>query len=673
MKRLNFDSNGNLMAVDGKTLDDYQEENKIILVKKKAHLRDSSNLEFLKEKEKENEEKGYWSLKEDGKELKPLTFSNKKNQERVVKEVVDLIKQGNKIIFLHGTCGSGKSAIALNISRVLGKGSIVVPVKALQKQYEHDYTNKKYLIKPSGERMKIAVLMGRENHDSVINPGVDCGDPSLPENIKISEKNYSELMRYYNQNPLIKAKEDLDVHDLRRISIAPANPYWSPILPESYEVRLDGKRIKYKGCDGRDFIFYHRKEGCSYYDQYLAYIKADAIVFNSAKYLAEMTLGRKPLSDVEIIDEADAFLDSLFQQEELNLTRLNLSLSSIFPQKSETIINMGKISELIKLEEQNKKATGVDENAVFHIKDTKIRDLLERIHKDVDLQTEIELDELSYANKAVEVARNVAGSYDDLYLTYRRDKDNNLFVKLVSTNLSAKFRDLLEKGKAFVFMSGTLHSQNVIENIFGIKEYKIVEAETINFGNVEIVRTGKEFDCKYSNVSSKREEYLRALSSCIAKAKPPYLVHVNAFSDLPTSQEIINYSLNNIVSGEDLIRIQESDKTGKKIHDFRQGVVKELFTTKCSRGVDFPGEMCNSIIFTKYPNANVKDTFWKILEKTHPEFYWEFYRDKSRREFLQRIYRAVRSQQDHVFILSPDMRVLDAVHELQIKMAKQSQ
>jgi Rad3-related DNA helicase len=84
-----------------------------------------------------------------------------------------------------------------------------------------------------------------------------------------------------------------------------------------------------------------------------------------------------------------------------------------------------------------------------------------------------------------------------------------------------------------------------------------------------------------------------------------------------------------------------------------------------TRGIDFPGNMCNSVIFTKYPNPNISDTFWKILQKTHPDNFWEFYRDKAYREFLQRIYRAVRSKEDHVYILSPDIRVLQSVKRLQ--------
>jgi Rad3-related DNA helicase len=120
------------------------------------------------------------------------------------------------------------------------------------------------------------------------------------------------------------------------------------------------------------------------------------------------------------------------------------------------------------------------------------------------------------------------------------------------------------------------------------------------------------------------------------------------------------------MSREKLRELQINDKTGRMISLFKSKMSDALFTTKCSRGVDFPGDICNSIIFTKYPNPNVRGVFWKILQKTHQKYYWDFYRDKARREFLQRIYRAVRSKDDHVFILSPDLRVLNAVKELQM-------
>ncbi len=218
-----------------------------------------------------------------------------------------------------------------------------------------------------------------------------------------------------------------------------------------------------------------------------------------------------------------------------------------------------------------------------------------------------------------------------------------------------------------------VHSEKVIKNIFGIKDFKIVEAETLNLGSIEITRTGKEFDCRHSSLTSReftREEYLYSMSECVKRAKPPMLIHVNAFRDLPTEDEILEMGLFNLMSSEKLIQSQRDDKTGESILNFKKGISKALFTTKCSRGMDFPGEMCNSVLFTKYPNPNISDTFWKILKETHKEHFWEFYKDKARREFLQRIYRAVRSIDDHIYVLSPDIRVLEAVREIQLKMMR---
>ena len=99
-----------------------------------------------------------WSLYKEGEFLKPLTFSNGKNQEDVVNEVLEAVKRGKNIIFIHGVCGTGKSGIALNIARSLGKTSIIVPGKNLQEQYKEDYTEKKYLLKEDKQKEKLKAL-----------------------------------------------------------------------------------------------------------------------------------------------------------------------------------------------------------------------------------------------------------------------------------------------------------------------------------------------------------------------------------------------------------------------------------------------------------------------------------------------------------------------------------
>ena len=669
MTRMRFNSKGQLASVDAELRDYFSGSN--IDDGEKIHLKKSDELAFLKESGKFEPiiDNSSWSLNSDSGKLAPLRFSNGKTQEDVVNEVVNLIKNGAKVVLIHGMCGTGKSAIALNIARMLGKAAIVVPVKGLQRQYEEDYMEKKYLLKPDGKRMKIAMITGRANHDSIIMPGVPCDDPSLPELIKITEKNYDKIEEYYLLNPMIRGKEMPDVKLLKRISIAPSNPYWSPILPSIYEAPLrDAIKKKYMGLNGKEFVFYHRKEGCSYYDQYRAYIEADVIIFNSAKYKIEVALERKPLTEVDIIDEADEFLDNFSTEEEINLTRLYNSLKSINPDNPDAKKAIEDIQELISLEEKNKQALGIDKNAIFQLGETKIERIFRLFLDNRDIEAEASLDELNYANHAIEAARMFEGFFDDTYLTFeRREKD--LHASLVATNLSKRFKDIIDKNKALVLMSGTLHSEEVLRKVFELDNFEVVEAETMHQGAIEIIRSGKEFDCKYANFAAKnftRKDYLLALSASIKKAQKPALVHINAFDDLPTEQEIMELGLNELISGERLMALQADDKTGRLISMFKSKLSDVLFTTKCSRGVDFPGDICNSVVFTKYPNPNVKGTFWKILEKTHPDYYWDFYKDKAKRDFLQKIYRAVRSIDDHVFVLSPDSRVLDAVRKMQL-------
>jgi len=669
MRRIIFGSDGKPVSVDStknSNIEDYKVD------KVKIKLKDSSSLEFLKEKKSVGDifSKDYWSLYQNEKMLEPLKFKNGKTQEDVVKEIVELSKN-HKVIFLHGTCGSGKSAIALNVARVLGKSSIVVPVKALQMQYEEDYITKKNISKIDGEKMKIAMLTGKSNHDSIIQPGISCADPSLPENIKIVDRNKEKILNYVKENPFLKNSENISMENVRRITIASSNPYWAPIVPANFELKslTDAEKKKYRGCDGEDYIFYHRKQGCSYYDQYLSYIYSDVVIFNSAKYRAELSIGRKPETEVDIIDEADEFLDNFFQQNELNLTRILFALKNFHTEYKKVKYSLEKMTQLIEAEEKNKKILLIDENKVSKVSETKIKPFLEELISNLDLEAEITLDELNYLNRALEVAQEFKNSLGSVYLTYRKDEDNNIFVKLVSTDISGKFKDLLNKTKTLIFMSGTLHSEDIIKNIFGIKDFAVVHAEELNFGSTEILMTGKEFDCKYSNFTSKRhsrKDYLVALSKCMEKSTMPVLIHVHAFKDLPSEKEKEEFEIDNLMSSEKLKELQREDKTGKAISNFKSGLASSLFSTKCSRGVDFPGEVCNSIVFTKYPNPNISDTFWKVLQQTHGDYYWIFYRDKAWRGFLQRIYRALRSKDDHVIILSPDLRVLQAVRKMQM-------
>ncbi|HVY01606.1 MAG TPA: helicase C-terminal domain-containing protein, partial [Candidatus Nanoarchaeia archaeon] len=609
------------------------------------------------------------SLYDKGRRLNPLKFSNGKTQEDVVREIVNSVNEGKKVILVHGACGTGKSAIALNVARALGRATIVVPVKNLQKQYEEDYTDRKYLLKKDGSRLSIAMLTGRENHDSIFKPGVSCADTTLPETIPISDKYFEQVVSYYKENPFVKHKAQLDsVSKLTRIAIAPANPYWSPILPAEVDLQLkDAKKKKYLGLNNREFVFHHRQKGCSYYDQYQAYLDADVLVFNAAKYKIECALDRKPKTHVDIIDEGDEFLDSFSAQYILNVNKLINALKLLYAEE-ETQSAIDKILLNLGIEEKRIKAIGVNEEKVFHIKETNLESVLRSLASTKGIEVEVSMDDLSYVHKGLEAAKQFADSLEETYLTYRID-NHELLVTFVTTNVAKKFNELVEKSGAMILLSGTLHSPSVLKNVFGIKDFALIDAEKANQGNLEIHMTGKEIDCKYENFKSgkhNREDYLKALNKAVEAAKKPTLIHVNAFEDLPSEIEIRNLELNALISKEQLRFIQNQDRKGEQVRKFKNGEIDRLFSTRCARGVDFPGAQCNSIVFTKYPNPDMRNTFWKILMQTHKSSFWDVYKDKAWREFLQRIYRALRSKDDHVYLLSPDKRVLDSARQFQL-------
>lgn len=305
-----------------------------------------------------------------------------------------------------------------------------------------------------------------------------------------------------------------------------------------------------------------------------------------------------------------------------------------------------------------------DKSEIYLIKDTKILKLLEYFLNNPELEKLLNLEEYSYVSSAFETAKTFERFFDETYLYFYKNKRDHICVTLVTINLEKKLKELIDKNKIFVMMSGTIHSETVLKNIFGINEFKIIEAETEHQGIITEIKTGLEGDFRYKNLKDgkiTREDYLKALSKCLEKAKKPVLVHVNSFNDLPNKSEIEKYNIKNLKTREELIEEQEKYRKGELVRKFKNKEIDVLFSTQCIRGVDFPGEICNSIVFTKYPYPDASDLFWKVFKKTKPKDYWLFYYDKSRREFLQRLYRGLRFKNDHIYLLSPDIKVFGLV------------
>jgi len=598
-----------------------------------------------------------------GNKLEPLLFSNGKSQADIVKEALNEIEKGNKIIFIRGVCGTGKSAIALNLARHFKKTSIVVPIKTLQEQYETDYTKKKFILKKDKNKLKIAVIKGRNNFECPFSGGL-ADEPSLPCIIELRERNMDKIKEYIELNENVSKLDFTSISDVRRMSVAPCCPYWSPILPKevSSKALQEARKRIYTALNDKKYCFYCRKKGCGYYDQYHNYLDADVLIFNSMKYMIETFIGRKPKTDLDVIDECDEFLDKFTNERKIYLNRLVSSLSNISPKDNE---EKKTIKELIYF------ANSVIFNfkeGVEKVRDTEVLRLLKKI---IDSPYLAEEEDNSYYNSVFEIAKSFENLLKETYVSVEKmygdqedllgRKEEKIILNLVSINLEQRFKDIIEANNVLVLMSGTLHSEDVLKDVFGLKNFKIIEAEAELPGEIVKCRTGLEKDFKYANFKSRRvtrEDYLKALDKCIEVAKPPVLIHVNSFEDLPSEIEIKEYGLKKLISKEKLKQIQGFNSSN--IDKFREGELDLLFTTKCSRGVDFPGDKCNSIILTKYPYPNIRGLFWQILKKERPNQYFKFYIDKANRELIQKIARAIRFKGDKVDLYSPDIRVLNA-------------
>ncbi|HLC72605.1 MAG TPA: helicase C-terminal domain-containing protein [Candidatus Nanoarchaeia archaeon] len=596
--------------------------------------------------------------------LPPLVYSNKKTQESVVDEIEQAIKEGHKIIFVHGKCGSGKSLIGLELARRLGKASVVVPVKYLQKQYEEDYTNKMYLQKDTGEKLKITILTGRNNHQCLYDSQHTADHHLLPCTVEIKKENLQLLDKYLEENPMVDVENFKNIDDIRRVSVAAACPFWSPVINKDwfgndYGLK-DAQQVDYEGLRNRQFAYFRRKPGCTYYAQFMSYITADVLVFNSKKYEIEVTMDRKPVTAVEIIDECDEFLDNFSNEKRFNLDILSTKLNSLIQQCKDEETK----EALLDISDQAQKflrSTTFDsflqQEKVFSFKNSQAWELLNTLLQHDKI---LEYEELE---PYIMIAKYFEHLQEDTYYTYYHDRKNYRGILLVNVNLEKKFKEFLEKNKVFVLMSGTLHSRKVLETVFGITEFKTITAETKDMGTAKKTFTRLERNFRYKEFEDGRltkEDYLKALAKCLEVAEKPVLVHVNSYADLPSEEEKQQYNLTSIQSREKLEEQQEKYKQGELLQMFKEGKIPILYSTRCSRGVDFPGDMCRSIVFTKYPYPSMHSLFWKVLKLSRPEHFMDFYFDKARREFLQRVYRGLRFPEDKVTLLSPDMKVLES-------------
>lgn len=559
-----------------------------------------------------------------GELLPPRRFSNGKDQEELVDEIIEKFND-SRVVLLRGGVGSGKSAIGITLAGHYGRGIINVPVKPLQDQYQRDYEGN-YKVILDGKALKIRLLKGRDNFSCPFSkvPGVTAGFRKLPCTIPLG----SSTPRY---------------------KVAKECPYWSPVYPKMIDAltkNLDCRVEKYESISGVQHVFSRRK-GCEYFDQNMYYKDADVFVYNNAKWHADTTTGKKPKSEIEIFDEADLFLDQLTFRTVISKGTITRFENQIKELKSD-MFNEGRYSEALEMESMLSSVSERFEGLIGKGKPLKPtafdRSTEGFLH---DLKEFLSALDTDYSQKQGSNISTVL-NYGET-VSYYTDHDR---VTFFIPKPSLVLKDILEKSsKRILLMSGTLQKSSVLRNVFGLEDFAEVEGEARLMGKMHVKRSGREYSMNYNLWKDPefRLRYWAILKRILWRAKRPTLVQVHSYQYLPEE---------NIYEGiptQDEIRDMDQEK---EISLFKSGVREILFSTKTDRGIDLPYEKCRSILIMKYPFPSLKDPVFQVMkEKLGERAFWDYYQDIAHRELIQQVGRGLRSKDDWVEVWSPDLKV----------------
>ena len=549
-----------------------------------------------------NEKINTWDFRsKEGVSLNPLVYSDGRDQKNIINEILDSFDSGENLLFLKAQVSTGKSAIALSLIDILGRGIISVPVKVLQDQYKESYLDR-YRI----GNLDIAVMKGKSNFKCNFEKGKLCSNSNIVCNRKLKQGE-------------------------TRWKVATKCPSWSPILPlYVYEkIRLnmlfDLDTTEYTGING-DYIYVNRGEDCQYFNQYENYTKEHiALIMNSQKWIIETLLERKPKTDLEVIDEADLFLDGL----SFNLVVTHRTLDTIELAEKKKFKNIKILHYMMS-----------DKN----LSNITFLTLLEKILKSC-------ITEYSQ-NLSYKLQLMLLCDQDIMLTKFGKDKNEVLVFTIARPD---KIFDILLKrsAKKILLMSATPQSDKVFYSLFN-KNINFIEGETEFPGSLKIIKTGSELDINHLNWKDIRYEYWNTLSFLISIAEKPVLCNIFSYKYLPEEE------IGNIPCREDVQKHQD-----KHIKEFLKGKRDVIFTTKFDRGIDLKDEKCRTIILTKLPYPDLTDiTLMKLKEYYGPFIFNSYVTDMIKREVLQNIGRVLRSKNDYSMLMSPDKKILELVPKI---------
>lgn len=562
-----------------------------------------------------------WGLVDpDGVILPPFEYTSGKTQEDIVNEIIEAFDD-HDYVFLLGGVGTGKSAIGLEVIAYYGKAIISTPTKLLEEQYKDDYCGPKSkgVLSADGKRLDVNHLMGRTNFS--------CLYPK-------EERKYKPVHCGHKHNVCTRRLPP----GITRCSVAVKCPYWSPVYkPGQCNLLTERDRvpIMYRSTSG-DKVYYQADEPCPYYDQFIHFTKPGAIIMNKAKWEIETWLGRKPKVPIEIIDEGDDFLDSLTYKTSIDRGTFRRIRRDELVSPETLNPNEAYFEDLIRKYDPD----GYD--GFLQDEDYITAFLLDFS----DMLKMAEPSDYIY-NKVMKIAIILRHLDTSWVKTYRTKNSAGITMFIPKPDIT--LRELSKRSGKILFMSATIHTPNSFNQIFKIRNLKIINGEErfpgtlyiMNYpnGTLPHVTFRKWSDYKF------RENYWSFLDDLIETATRPCLVQVHSYKYLPSKYNP-----------------SDEQKREKFWHFEDEGV---RFSTKMDRGIDLRDDLCRSIIILKYPMPDISDIVLKTMRKLlGNDPFWSYLRDMADRDLVQQCGRAVRNENDWCEIYTLDAKVLERLPHL---------
>ena len=535
-----------------------------------------------------------------GSPVPPIVYPSGKSQVDLVDEILAAFKDSD-VVFLKGVVGSGKSVVGMRVALEMGKGAVSVPTKVLSDQYVRSYERNLYFKHPSkGYPAGIGLLKGRQNYRCPHTLGHrSCASSRLPCT-RLLEKGES------------------------RVSSLAKCPYWGFIFSDGSKANSElGPDIKtrmrvlsYQGVDGHNWNIY-LNERCPYWEQFVSYFTSDIIVLNSAKWAAEVLIGRFPKVALTVVDEADYWLDSLAVKVVVSEERIASIKERLASEEKETRERTRRASEdVILIRELDRDwEAAVNGNA---------RDLVETLVRVLGTLDETDSDFFWRLSAILENYEHVETRVEEGRITYCIPHPGLLLKKFMA-----------RVGGKWLLMSATCQSEDVLRDVFELKA-SFVEGRTEFPGKIMPRTTGLEQEVTYAAWANPtfKERYWECLSRITSSAAKPAFAPVHALKYLPPETR--------------------SSFEANRASDFNE-VNGVIYSTKMDRGVDL--QEYRSVVLLKFPFPDASDPLLKgMLRRFGPGHFWKYYRDIASRDFVQQVGRVVRSDDDEIEFWSPDAR-----------------